>query len=95
MTVKDVYTIISHWAPQKWKEAFGDKHDFPLVPLSQLDLIEESYKTMEERYHQCAMYYTMYSPYAEPSDLATHMFKAGAEVATLKKLDPYLPPKGS
>lgn len=91
--MENVAAVMTHWAPENWKEAFSVK-DYEIVPRFQLDTIGKTCSTMDDCYKECAAHYLRFNDKASWRDFAQRMYLSGAKPASLEALKPYLPPKG-
>ena len=90
-----------HWAPKDWKRTFSHaeikiryRYNMHFVSPIQIKAIEKTYESIKEIYYACADYYVKYHPDASWHNLATHMYETDADLAALRQLSPFLPPKG-
>ena len=104
LTIENVSAILMHWIP---RPDFGkqiltkERHSniswsytstyLPLVPSAIVKTVNEETPEEEDRYFKYAVYYVKHHPDASWYDLATRMYEADAESASLKQLNPFLP----
>lgn len=104
LTTENVSAILTQWIPRpdfgkyiRTKERHSNiTHGYaytylPLVPPAILKTVNEETREEEDHYFKYAEYYVKHHPDASWYDLATRMYEADAEPASLKQLTPFLP----
>ena len=104
LTTENVSAILMHWIPRpdfgkyiRTKErhsniTYGYTYTYlPLIPPAILKTVNEETREEEDHYFKYTEYYVKHHPDASWYDLATRMYEADAEPASLKQLTPFLP----